>query len=115
EPDRLEVVDADGGRRTVVARRVVIATGSVPAALPGTPFDEERILSSTGALALTEVPGHLIVVGGGVIGFELGSVWLRLGARVTVLEMADAILPGMDREIAAAAAGIFRRQGFDIR
>jgi dihydrolipoyl dehydrogenase len=115
EPDRVEVIDSEGTRHTVVARHLVIATGSTPAALPGIAFDEQRVLSSTGALALEEVPGHLIVVGGGVIGMELGSVWLRLGARVTVMELTPSILPGTDAEIVAAAEPIFRRQGFTLR
>jgi dihydrolipoamide dehydrogenase len=115
EPDRLEVEDGAGERQQVTSQRVVLATGSAPIVFPGAPFDEDRVLSSTGALALREVPQHLIVIGGGVIGLELGSVWLRLGARVTVLELMDQILPGMDAEIVKAATGLFREQGFEIR
>jgi dihydrolipoamide dehydrogenase len=115
EPDRVEVTDAAGARQMVVALRVVLATGSAPVAFPGTPFDEERVHSSTGALALTEVPGHLAVIGGGVIGLELGSVWLRLGARVTILELAPTILPELDADIVKAAHPLFRKQGFEIR
>ncbi len=113
-PDTVEVEGADG-KRTLTAKHVVLATGSVPVELPFMKFDHERIVDSTGALAFGEVPGHLVVVGGGVIGLELGSVWLRLGARVTVLEMAPTILPGMDAEIVRQADRIFRKQGFDIR
>jgi dihydrolipoamide dehydrogenase len=114
EPDRVEV-DGAGERQYVTAGRLILATGSAPIQFPGAPFDEERVLSSTGALALAEVPEHLIVIGGGVIGLELGSVWLRLGARVTILELADTILPGMDAEIVKAADSQFREQGFEIR
>ncbi len=115
EPDRIEVTDGNGGRSIVVSRHICIATGSAPVPFPGVPFDEEQVLSSTGALALEQVPDHLIVIGGGAIGLELGSVWLRLGARVTILELMPAILPDMDSEITRQAEQIFRRQGFDIR
>jgi dihydrolipoamide dehydrogenase len=114
-PDRIEVTDADGGRSMVTSRHICIATGSAPVPFPGVPFDEERVLSSTGALALAQVPDHLIVIGGGAIGLELGSIWLRLGARVTILELMPTILPGMDGEIAQQAEQVFRHQGFDIR
>ena len=113
-PETLEVETADG-KRTVRTKHVVLASGSVPVELPFLKFDHERIVDSTGALALPEVPEHLVVVGGGVIGLELGSVWLRLGAKVTVLEMAPTILPGMDAEIVRQADRIFRKQGFEIR
>jgi dihydrolipoamide dehydrogenase len=113
-PETLEVETAEG-TRTVRAKHVVLASGSVPVELPFLKFDHERIVDSTGALAFPEVPKHLVVVGGGVIGLELGSVWLRLGAKVTVLEMAPTILPGMDAEIVRQADRIFRKQGFEIR
>jgi dihydrolipoamide dehydrogenase len=113
-PETLEVETAEG-TRTVRTKHVVLASGSVPVELPFLKFDHERIVDSTGALALPEVPGHLVVVGGGVIGLELGSVWLRLGAKVTVLEMAPTILPGMDAEIVRQADRVFRRQGFEVR
>jgi dihydrolipoamide dehydrogenase len=96
-------------------KSVIIATGSVPIALPFLPFDEDRVLSNRGALALTEVPERLIVIGGGVIGVELGSVWRRLGAKVTVLELLPSILAGYDAEIAREAEKTFRKQGLDIR
>jgi dihydrolipoamide dehydrogenase len=115
EPDRIEVTGADGKTQTVVAPKVILATGSAPIPFPGVPFDEELVLSSTGALSLPEVPGHLLVIGGGVIGLELGSVWLRLGAKVTVLELAPTILPGVDADLVKAAGPIFRKQGFKIR
>lgn len=113
-PETLEV-ETEEGTKTVRAKHVVIATGSVPVELPFLKFDHERIIDSTGALTIPEVPGHLVVVGGGVIGLELGSVWLRLGAKVTVLEMAPTILPGMDAEIVRQADRVFRKQGFDVR
>jgi dihydrolipoamide dehydrogenase len=112
--DRVEVQTGEG-TRTLQAKHILLASGSVPIELPFLKFDHERIVDSTGALTFPEVPEHLVVVGGGVIGLELGSVWLRLGARVTVLEMAPTILPGMDGEIVKQADRIFRKQGFDIR
>jgi dihydrolipoamide dehydrogenase len=96
-------------------KHVIIATGSVPIQLPFLKFDEERILSNVGALTIPAVPKHLIVIGGGVIGLELGSVWRRLGAKVTVIELLPAILPGMDDEIVKEAERAFRKQGLDIR
>jgi dihydrolipoamide dehydrogenase len=103
------------GGRTVRAKNIVIATGSSVTPLPGVTIDHQRILDSTSALELAEVPKHLVVVGGGVIGLELGSVWRRLGAKVTVVEFLDQILPGMDGEVRKEAAKLFARQGFTIR
>ncbi len=97
------------------ARNYVIATGSSVTPLKGVEIDQERIVDSTGALELAKVPGHLVVIGGGVIGLELGSVWRRLGAKVTVVEFLDQILPGMDGEVRKDAARIFKKQGFEIR
>src|SRR6185437_12302643 len=91
------------------AKNVIIATGSVPIELPFLKFDEERVLSNVGALKIPEVPKHLIVIGGGVIGLELGSVWKRLGAKVTVVELLPAILPGMDDELVKEADRTFRK------
>ncbi len=113
-PGRLEVV-TDQGVQAITAGRFVIATGSVPAGLPGLNLDGERIGTSTEALAYRQVPEHLVVIGAGAIGLELGSVWSRLGARVTVLEYLDRILPGTDAEIAAEARTILERQGLVIR
>jgi dihydrolipoamide dehydrogenase len=96
-------------------KSVIIATGSVPIALPFLPFDEDRVLSNTGALVLSEVPARLIVIGGGVIGVELGSVWRRLGAKVTILELLPSILAGYDAQLAREAEKTFRKQGLDIR
>jgi dihydrolipoamide dehydrogenase len=100
---------------TLKARHIIIATGSVPASLPNVAFDGQRICSSTEALAFDSVPKHLVVIGAGYIGLELGSVWKRLGAKVTVLESLDRILPGMDTEIAAEAQKIFQKQGIEFR
>jgi dihydrolipoamide dehydrogenase len=97
------------------AKNILIATGSSVTPLPGVEIDQTIIVDSTGALALPRVPKHMVVIGGGVIGMELGSVWLRLGAKVTVVEYLDQILPGYDGEVRKDAAKIFKKQGFDIR
>jgi dihydrolipoamide dehydrogenase len=108
-------VDVAG--KAVTAKNIVIATGSSVTPLPGVAVDNAKgiVVDSTGALALPAVPKHLLVIGGGVIGLELGSVWGRLGAKVTVVEFLDQILPGMDGDVRAEAAKIFKKQGFDIR
>jgi dihydrolipoamide dehydrogenase len=97
------------------AKTFLIATGSSVTPLPGVAVDQKVVVDSTGALALPKVPNHMVVIGGGVIGLELGSVWLRLGAQVTVVEYLDQILPGMDGEVRKEAAKIFKKQGFNIR
>ncbi len=97
------------------AKHVIIATGSVPIELPFLKFDEDRVLSNVGALKIPRVPNHLIVIGGGIIGLELGSVWKRLGAKVTVVELLPAILPGMDDDVVKEADKVFRKQGLEIR
>jgi len=111
----VDVEGADGAVTTYHARNVIIATGSVPIELPFLKYDEERILSNVGVLKLPEVPKHLIVIGGGVIGLELGSVWRRLGATVTIVELAPTILPGLDEEIVKEATRIFTKQGLKLR
>ena len=111
----VEVAGADGKTDTYNAKNVIIATGSVPVELPFLKFDEERILSNVGALKIPEVPKHLVVIGGGVIGLELGSVWRRLGAKVTVVELMPTILAGNDEEIIKEADKVFRKQGLDLR
>jgi dihydrolipoamide dehydrogenase len=105
------------GDQTITAKNIIIATGSSVTPLPGVAVDNDAkiIVDSTGALALPKVPEHLVVIGGGVIGLELGSVWKRLGAKVTVVEYLDQILPGMDEEIRAESAKLFKKQGFDFR
>ena len=105
-------VSADGKSQTVETRNIVIATGSDVARLKGIDIDEKRIVSSTGALSLAKVPEKLLIVGAGVIGLELGSVWHRLGAEVMVVEFLDRILPGMDGEIAKQFQRILEKQGF---
>ncbi|MBC7789745.1 MAG: dihydrolipoyl dehydrogenase [Anaerolineae bacterium] len=111
----VEVKGAGGDTTSYQAGSVIIATGSVPVQLPFLPFDEERIHSNDGALRITGVPRHLIVVGGGVIGLELGSVWRRLGAKVTVVELLPSILAGNDSDVIKEADRLFRKQGLDIR
>jgi dihydrolipoamide dehydrogenase len=103
------------GGRTVKAKNIVIATGSSVTPLPGITIDQERIVDSTGALELPQVPKRMVVIGGGVIGLELGSVWRRLGAQVTVVEFLDQILPGFDGDVRKEANKIFKRQGFEFR
>ena len=105
----------DVGGRSIRAKNIVIATGSSVTPLPGVSIDNEVVIDSTGALALPEVPKQLIVIGGGVIGLELGSVWKRLGSDVTVVEYLDQILPGMDGEVRKEAAKIFKKQGFALK
>jgi len=114
--DRIvEVTAEDGKVESYRAKNVIIATGSVPVELPFLRFDEKRVLSNVGALRIPEVPKHLLVIGGGVIGLELGSVWRRLGAKVTVVELAPTILPGNDDDIVREADKVFRKQGLDLR
>ena len=111
----VDVVANDGANATYQAKNVIIATGSVPIELPFLRFDERRVLSNIGALSIPEIPKHLVVIGGGVIGLELGSVWRRLGAKVTVVELMPTILPGMDGDVVKEADKTFRKQGLDIR
>jgi dihydrolipoamide dehydrogenase len=103
------------GDRIVRAKNIVIATGSSVTPLPGIEVDQQRIVDSTGALELPQVPGRLAVIGGGVIGLELGSVWRRLGSQVTVVEFLDQILPGFDGDVRKEANKIFKKQGFEFR
>ncbi|NJL50818.1 MAG: dihydrolipoyl dehydrogenase [Blastochloris sp.] len=112
---RVQVTAADGSAQVIEATSIVIATGSDVAQLPGIAIDEKRIVSSTGALALDHVPAKLVVVGAGVIGLELGSVWRRLGAEVVVVEFLDRILPGMDQEICRQFQRILERQGVTFK
>src|SRR5438067_4636869 len=108
-------VKADGKSETLETKAIVIATGSDVARLSGIEIDEKRIVSSTGALSLERVPEKLLIVGAGVIGLELGSVWHRLGAEVTVVEFLDRILPGMDGEVAKQFQRILEKQGFAFK
>jgi dihydrolipoamide dehydrogenase len=112
---KVEVKGDDGKTQTLDAKSIVIATGSDVARLKGIEIDEKRIVSSTGALSLPEVPKRLLVIGAGVIGLELGSVWRRLGAQVTVVEFMDGVLPGMDGEVRRQAQRLFERQGMAFK
>jgi len=112
---QVEVTDASGEKSTHTADNIVLAAGSEPAAIPPAPVDGDRVVDSTGALCFEAVPERLGVIGAGVIGLELGSVWARLGANVIMLEAMDQFLPNMDEQIAAESAKIFAKQGLDIR
>lgn len=114
-PGKVLVRSADGAETTLATREILLATGSVAVQLPGFAFDETRICSSTGGLSLPTVPRKLIVVGGGYIGVELGSVWARLGSEVLVLEFTDGILPTSDREMANALLRLLEKQGLRFR
>jgi len=103
------------GEQTVTAKNVVIATGSSVTPLPGVEIDQKVVVDSTGALELPNVPQHMVVIGGGVIGLELGSVWRRLGAKVTCVEFLDQILPGFDGEVRKEANKIFKKQGIEFK
>ncbi|TXC69756.1 dihydrolipoyl dehydrogenase [Sphingomonas ginsenosidivorax] len=106
-------VDVNGQK--VTAKNIVIATGSSVMPLPGVEVDQKTVVDSTGALALPKVPEHMVVIGGGVIGLELGSVWRRLGAKVTVVEFVDQILPGFDGEVRRETAKLFKKQGMELK
>jgi len=114
-PGKISVTLADGKTRELTAKHIIIATGSDVAPLPGVTVDEKQIVSSTGALSLTAVPKKLLVVGAGVIGLELGSVWKRLGAEVTVVEYLDRVTPGIDLEVSKAFQRILTKQGFTFQ
>ncbi len=101
--------------QSVTAKNIVIATGSSVTPLPGVEVDQKIVVDSTGALALPKVPEHMVVIGGGVIGLELGSVWRRLGSKVTVVEYADNILPGFDEEVRRETAKLFKKQGMELK
>ncbi|MGH1376296.1 MAG: dihydrolipoyl dehydrogenase [Alphaproteobacteria bacterium] len=113
-----EIVEAGQvkvGKDTYEAENIIIATGSDVISLPGIDIDEKKIVSSTGALELSEVPKKMVVIGGGVIGLELGTVWRRLGSQVTVVEFLDNILPGMDGEVRKEAKKLFAKQGIEMK
>ena len=114
-PGKIEVKGKDGAVRAIAAKNIIVATGSEVAMLPGVTIDEKQIVSSTGALTLTAVPKRLLVVGGGYIGLELGSVWRRLGSEVTVVEFLDRITPGLDGEIGKAFQRILTKQGMKFQ
>jgi dihydrolipoamide dehydrogenase len=114
-PGRVAVAAADGTTQEIQATSIIIASGSESTLLPGIEVDGERIVSSTGALALDRVPDRLVVIGGGYIGLELGSVWQRLGAKVTVVELLDRIIPNMDRELGTALQRVLARSGIEFK
>lgn len=114
-PGKVVVKAVDGAETALEAKNIIIATGSEPTPLPGVAVDNKRIVDSTGALSLPEVPGHLVVIGAGVIGLELGSVWRRLGAEVTVVEYLDRVCPGMDEETAKTFQRSLTKQGFKFQ
>ncbi len=114
-PGKVEVKAADGKTQTLETKAIVIATGSDVARLRGITLDEKRVVSSTGALVLDKVPGKLLVIGAGVIGLELGSVWRRLGSQVLVVEFLDRILPGMDNEVCRQFQRILEKQGIAFK
>ena len=114
-PGRVVVIGRDGATREVEANSIIIATGSESSPLRGVEIDESRIVSSTGALSLDRVPKRLTVIGGGYIGLELGSVWQRLGTKVTVVEILDHIVPNMDRELGTALQRVLARTGIEFK
>jgi dihydrolipoamide dehydrogenase len=114
-PERSVEIDNNGQKRTISAKRVLLATGSVPTQLPFLPFDGKNVLSSTEALEINAVPKHLVVIGGGVIGLELGSVWLRLGAKVTIVEFQDRICSIVDKQIGAELHKALLKQGMEFK
>src|SRR5262245_47470337 len=114
-PGKVEVKTADGKTETIEGKAIVIATGSDVARLPGIEIDEQRIVSSTGALVLAKVPERLLVIGAVVIGLELGSVWRRLGSEVIMVEWLDRILPGIDNEVCRQVHRLFERQGMKFK
>src|SRR5262249_11592632 len=114
-PGKVEVKAANGKIETIEAKAIVIATGSDVARLPGIDIDERRIVSSTGALVLDKVPQRLLVIGAGVIGLELGSVWRRLGSQVTVVEFLGRILPGIDNEVCRQFQRLMEKQGITFK
>jgi dihydrolipoamide dehydrogenase len=114
-PGKVEVTFINGEKQAVESKAIVIATGSEVAALPGIAIDEETVISSTGALSLNKVPKRMVVIGGGYIGLELGSVWSRLGAAVTVVEMLPRLAPGLDAEVAKALQRVLEKQGIAFK
>ncbi|MGV8831185.1 MAG: dihydrolipoyl dehydrogenase [Devosia sp.] len=114
-PGKVRVTPQNGATTEIETKNIVIASGSVSANLPGIDIDEKTIVTSTGALSLEKVPGKLVVIGAGVIGLELGSVWARLGSQVTVVEYLDRILPGMDSEVARQFQRMLQKQGMEFK
>jgi len=115
DANTIKVALLDGGEQELKTKNTIIATGSEPASIPSVEIDEERVVSSTGALDFEDVPEHILVIGGGVIGLELGSVWGRLGSNITVVEFLDTIVPTMDSDVQAEFTKILTKQGMDIK
>lgn len=115
DKNTVEVTGKDGKKQALATKNIVIATGSDVMPLPGVEIDEKKIVSSTGALSLEKVPAHLVVIGGGVIGLELGSVWRRLGSKVTVIEFLETITPGLDAEVSKQFKRILEKQGMEFK
>lgn len=116
DPHQINVNLTEGGETSLRAKNIIIATGSEATPFPGLEIDEKRIVTSTGAIALEKVPEKMVVIGGGIIGLEMGSVWSRLGAKVTVVEFLPQIGgPGMDSELAKASAKFLKKQGIDFK
>jgi dihydrolipoamide dehydrogenase len=113
DKNTIKITTADGKESTITTEKVIIATGSKPTPLPFAPFDKKRIISSTEALELKEIPKHLIVIGGGVIGMELGSVYARIGAKVTVVEFLDSLIPTMDNTLGKELARVAKKMGIE--
>ena len=105
------IIDENKNEKTIEAEKIIISSGSEPISFPGTKFDEQNIVSSTGALSLKSVPKKLVIIGGGYIGLEMGSVWSRLGSEVHVVEFLDHITPGIDREVSREFMKILQKQG----
>lgn len=114
-PQKVEIKKARGKKETLQAKSIVIATGSAPVALPGLEIDEKKIVTSTGALSLSKIPEHLMIVGGGYIGLEIGSIWRRLGSKVTVVEMLETLVPSMDQELAQVLQRHLLKQGMEFK
>ena len=111
----IEVASADGKKETIETGKTIIATGSKPASLPGIEIDKKRVITSTEALEMTEVPKHMVIIGGGVIGLELGSVYARLGSKITVVEFMDRIIPGMDGALSKELQRVLKKNlGFEF-
>jgi dihydrolipoamide dehydrogenase len=110
----VEITKSDGNTEKILAKDIIIATGSVPVSLPNIPIDEKRIVSSTGALSLQSVPKNMVVIGAGVIGLEMASIWSRLGSKVTIIEYADSILGGSDTDISSEIQKILTKQGISF-
>src|SRR6185369_2724128 len=109
--NEVEVTAADGSKQTVTAKHIIIATGSAPVELPFLKFDGKTVINSDHGIALTQVPERMVVIGAGAIGLELGSVWCRLGSKVTVLEMLPQVVAGSDEEMAKGLEKVLKKQG----